>query len=75
MFQRQLWRKPDGKAGQPKPARIGCSGSAEICHEHVGKLVLPVKHFEHGLLIDSHHRAIGDCPCRGQVAHFRSVQY
>src|SRR6202158_6307542 len=35
----------------------------QICHEHVGKCVLPVKHFHHGLLIDPHHRAIGQCGC------------
>src|ERR1700730_12080770 len=35
----------------------------QICHEHVRKLMFPVKHFHHGLLIDSHHRAIGQCGC------------
>src|SRR5208282_234877 len=35
----------------------------QICHEHIGKRVFPVKHFHHGLLIDSHHRAIGHCGC------------
>src|ERR1700686_4018039 len=33
----------------------------QICHEHVGKRVFPVKNLYHGLLIDSHHRAIGHC--------------
>src|ERR1035441_5304209 len=35
----------------------------QICHEHVGKCVLPVKHFHHVRLIDSHHGAIGHCGC------------
>src|SRR5438094_7535329 len=39
----------------------------QICHEHIGKRVFPVKHFHHGLLIDSHHRAIGHCGCGAQA--------
>ena len=35
----------------------------QICHEHIGKRMFPVKHFHHGLLIDSHHGAIGHCSC------------
>ena len=35
----------------------------QICHEHVGKRVFPVKHFHHGLLVVSHHGAIGHCGC------------
>ena len=35
----------------------------QICHEHIGKRVFPVKHFHHGLLLDSHHRAMGHCGC------------
>src|ERR1700730_1065658 len=37
------------------------------CHEHFGKRMFPVKHFHHGLLIDSHHRAIGHCGCGAQA--------
>ncbi|MGA8342000.1 MAG: hypothetical protein WB781_08690, partial [Candidatus Sulfotelmatobacter sp.] len=40
----------------------------QICHKHVGKRVFPVKNVHHGLLIDSHHRAIGDCGCGAQAA-------
>jgi hypothetical protein len=38
-----------------------------MCHEHVGKSVFPVKHFHHGLLVDSHHGAIGHCGCGTQT--------
>src|ERR1700730_5037512 len=37
------------------------------CDEHFGKRMFPVKHFHHGLLIDSHHRAIGHCGCGAQA--------
>src|ERR1700730_4671625 len=39
----------------------------QICHEQVGKRVFPVKHFHHGLLIDSHHRATGHRSCGAQA--------
>jgi hypothetical protein len=39
----------------------------QIRHEHIGKRVFPVKHFHHGLLIDSHHGAITHCG-RGALA-------
>jgi hypothetical protein len=29
--------------------------------------VFPVKHFYHGLFVDSHHRAIGHCCCRAHA--------
>jgi hypothetical protein len=34
----------------------------QICHEHIGKSVPSVKHFHHGLLIDSHHRCSKPSP-------------
>src|ERR1700730_4373129 len=36
----------------------------QIGYEKIGERVFPVKHFHHGLLIDSHQRAIGHCDCR-----------
>src|SRR5580765_6944800 len=39
----------------------------QVCHEQVGKRVFPVKHFHHGLLIDSHYRAISQCDCGAQA--------
>ena len=39
----------------------------QICHEHVGKGMFPVKHFHHVRLIDSHHCAIGHCGCGAQA--------
>jgi hypothetical protein len=38
----------------------------QICHEQVGKLVLPVKHVHHRLLVDFHHGAIGHGGCGAQ---------
>src|SRR5450755_2043338 len=35
----------------------------QIRYEHVRKCVFAVKHFHHRLLLDSHHRAIGQCSC------------
>jgi hypothetical protein len=45
----------------------------QICHEHIGKLVFPVKHFHHGLFVDLHHRAIGHC-ARGAQAESLSCE-
>ena len=35
----------------------------QVCHEHIGKCLFPVKHFHHGLLVDPHHGAITYCDC------------
>jgi hypothetical protein len=39
----------------------------QICYEHVGKGVFPVKHFHHRPLVDSHHGAIGHGGCGAQA--------
>src|SRR5260370_6317237 len=38
-----------------------------MCHEHIGKCVFSVKRFNHGLLVDFHHGAIGHCGCGAQA--------
>src|ERR1700687_2380203 len=35
-----------------------------MCHEHVGKRMFPMNRSHNGLLIDSHHHAIGHGVCR-----------
>jgi len=39
----------------------------QICHEHVGKRVFPMKHFYHCILVDSHHGAISHRGCATQA--------
>ena len=44
----------------------------QICHEYIRKRVFPVQDLHHGLLIDSHHRAIGHCGCGAQAERLPS---
>jgi hypothetical protein len=39
----------------------------QICYEHVGQRMFPVKHFHHVFLVDFHHIGIGHCGCREQA--------